>query len=56
LTEIRRATGLSFPAASWELDLLAELVVARELTGKRRHRLFSYDGYLATLNEGTETP
>jgi hypothetical protein len=49
-----RTTGLSFPAASSAMDLLVELAVARELTGKRRNRLFVYDGYLATLNEGTE--
>ena len=49
-----RTTGLSFPAVSSAMDLLVELAVARELTGKRRNRLFVYDGYLATLNEGTE--
>jgi hypothetical protein len=27
-----------------------------ELTGKRRNWLFSYDRYLAILNEGTEAP
>jgi hypothetical protein len=35
---------------------LASLGVARELTGKRRKRLFAYDRYLAILNEGTEAP
>ena len=48
------ATGLSFPAVSSAMDLLVELGIARELTGKRRNRLFVYDGYLAILNEGTE--
>ena len=38
------------------MELLVELAIARELTGKRRNRLFVYDGYLATLNEGTEAP
>jgi Fic family protein len=47
-------TGLSFPAASSAIDLLLELGIARELTGKRRNRLFLYDKYLAVLNEGTE--
>ncbi len=36
------------------MDLLAGLGIARDLTGKRWNRLFAYDGYLATLNEGTE--
>jgi Fic family protein len=56
MPEACRVTGLSFPAASSAMDLLVELVVARELTGKRRNRLFLYDGYLAILNEGTEAP
>ncbi len=53
MTEICRVTGLSFPAASSAMDLLVELGIARELTGKRRNRLFVYKRYLATLNEGT---
>jgi hypothetical protein len=28
--------------------------MVRELTGKRRNRLFVYDRYLAILNEGAE--
>ena len=56
LQETRRATGLSFPAVSSAMDLLVELKIARELTGKRRNRLFVYDRYLKTLNEGTEAP
>ena len=55
MQETRRATGLSFPAVSSAMDLLVELGIARELTGKRRNRLFVYDGYLTTLNEGTES-
>jgi Fic family protein len=54
MPEICRTTGLSFPAASSAMDLLVEMQIARELTGKRRNRLFVYDRYLAILNEGTE--
>lgn len=53
-TAQRLADGLSFPAAASAMDLLVELGIARELTGKRRNRLFVYDQYLAALNEGTE--
>ena len=53
---IAATTGLSFPAVSSAMDLLVELGIARELTGKRRNRLFVYDRYLAMLNEGTEPP
>ena len=54
MAEVCRMTGLSFPAASSAMDLLAKLEIARELTGKRRNRLFVYDRYLTVLNEGTE--
>ncbi len=53
---LRDTTGLSFPAVSSAMDLLVERGIARELTGKRRNRLFVYDRYLAILNEGTERP
>ena len=56
LPEVSRSTGLSYPAASSAMELLTEHGIAREITGKRRNRLFVYDQYLATLNEGTETP
>lgn len=56
MQEVCRITGLSFPAASSAMELLVDLAIARELTGKRRNRLFVYDRYLKILNEGTETP
>jgi Fic family protein len=56
MQEVCRLTGLSFPAAGSAMDLLVELGIARELTGKRRNRLFVYDRYLSILSAGTETP
>jgi Fic family protein len=56
MPEVCRTTGLSFPAVSSAMALLVELGIARELTGKRRNRLFVYDRYLTILNEGTEPP
>ena len=53
--QVTEQTGLSFPACSAALDALIDLGIAREITGKRRNRVFSYDRYLATLNEGTES-
>ena len=38
------------------MELLSALGIAREITGKRRNRLFVYDRYLAILSEGTELP
>ena len=36
------------------LEHLIELGIVRELTGKRRNRLFAYRKYLAVLDQGTE--
>lgn len=54
LQEAATRTGLSFPAASAGMKTLEALGVARELTGKRRNRLYGYDRYVAILSEGTE--
>lgn len=48
LTEVHNATGLSFPTVSAAMKLLIELDIARELTGRRRNRIFAYDRYFAT--------
>jgi Fic family protein len=56
LSSICAVTALSFPAASSAMELLLELGIARELTGKRRNRVFLYDRYMVILNEGTEPP
>ena len=56
LPAARRNTGLSFQAASSAMELLITHGIAREITGKRRGRLFVYDQYLSILNEGTEAP
>lgn len=47
-------SGVSFPTASKAMGRLVELGIASELTGQRRNRLFTYDAYLAILNEGGE--
>jgi hypothetical protein len=54
LQEAAQRVDLSFPAAGSGMDVLVELGVARELTGKRRNRVFVYDRYLAALTEGME--
>ena len=54
LPAARRHTNLSFQAASSAMELLITHGIAREITGKRRGRLFVYDQYLSILNEGTE--
>lgn len=51
---LANGAGLSFPTASAGMTVLENLGIARELTGKKRNRLFGYDRYLAILGEGTE--
>ena len=56
LPAARRDTKLSFQTAASAIELLVTHGIAREITGKRRNRLFVYDRYLSILNEGTEAP
>jgi Fic family protein len=56
LSSVRRlaeATDLSIPTVTSALELLARLGLAREITGRRRNRIFSYGEYLRILAEGT---
>jgi hypothetical protein len=46
---------MCFFTASKALETLADLGIAREITGGRQNRLFTYDSYLAILNEGAES-
>ena len=48
------ATDLSAPTVGAALRMLQRLEIVRELTGKRRNRLFGYDQYVALLAEGTQ--
>jgi hypothetical protein len=47
-------TGTTFPTVAGVVAHLGRLGIIREITGKRRHRLFADGGYLDILNEGTE--
>ena len=52
----RERTKLAFPTTASAMEALAAWGIAREITGRRRDRLFVYDRYLAILDEGTGTP
>ena len=54
MNDVCAVTQLSFPTAASAMTVLTDLGIARELTGRRRNRLFVYDGYLTILNEGAE--
>lgn len=49
-------TGLSFPAVSSAMEVLEELGVVEEVTGKKRGRVYAYERYVEILSEGTEPP
>ncbi len=54
LSDAQKESGLTFPGATSGMNLLVELGIAREITGRRRNRLFAYNRYLDVLSEGTE--
>jgi Fic family protein len=56
LADIAARTGLSFPAASAGMSTLAGLGIVRELTGKRRNRVFAYGQYLDILTANETGP
>lgn len=54
VNQVRKRTGLSFPAAAKSLRMLEDLGIVREVTGQRRNRVFAYQKFLAVLSEGAE--
>lgn len=53
---VAAALKLSPATVNKALNYLQEIKILREITGKQRDRLFSYQKYLKILNEGTENP
>ena len=49
---LARATGVAYTTAARAVDGLVELGILRELTGRRRGRVFAYGSYLEILSEG----
>jgi len=49
-------TGLSAPTVAAALGVLEDLDIVREVTGRQRGRVFTYERYLAVLREGSEDP
>jgi len=52
--QLAERTMLSMPAVNNGLTALATSGIIRELTGRRRNRLYSYASYLQILGEGTQ--
>jgi DNA-binding transcriptional regulator GbsR (MarR family) len=53
-TVARQITGLSGPAVQAGLRRLQEAGILREITGRQRRTVYSYNEYLMVLNAGTE--
>ena len=51
--EIARASRLSPPTVNAAVEALGNLGIVKEITGKKRDRIFVYERYLSTLNRGT---
>lgn len=56
VSSLVRKTGLTAATVSKALGHLERLGIVRELTSRKRNRLFSYSGYLEILDRGTEVP
>ncbi len=54
ISDLSRRTAVSYPTVARAIEALAALGIVRELTGRKRDRVFAYDRYLAVLNEGAE--
>ncbi len=55
ITKLRAETGMSIPAITRGLEALEQIGIVREMTGRRRGRVYAYDQYLRLLNEGRES-
>jgi Fic family protein len=54
IAKIAAESKLSIPAVTTAIKHLEKLSMVKELSGKRRHRLFAYQQHLKILSEGTE--
>jgi DNA-binding transcriptional regulator GbsR (MarR family) len=53
-TWLRDKTGLSLTTIGTSLERLEELGIVKELTGRKRNRLYAYSQYISIMNQGTE--
>jgi Fic family protein len=54
LNALTERTGASYPTVARAVEALEDLGIVREITGRKRERVFAYTRYLDILNEGTE--
>ena len=51
LGSIATETGLSIPGVTNGMSALEQIGIAREITNRKRNRIYSYDQYISILNE-----
>jgi Fic family protein len=54
INDLSARASVSYPTAARAVQSLEELGIVREITGRKRDRVFAYDAYLSALNEGAE--
>jgi len=54
IQRLAQETKLAVPTVIRALETLQRLEIVREITGRRRNRVFAYDQYITALNEGME--
>ena len=54
IDDLSQRLALSYPTVARAIDALQGLGIVREITGKKRERVFAYQAYLDVLNEGTQ--
>jgi Fic family protein len=54
LPALTEQTGASYPTVARAVEALENLGIVREITGRKRERVFAYTRFLDILNEGTE--
>jgi len=52
-TRVAETLGLTWPTVQAAIERLEALGIAREVTGKRRDRVYAYEKHLKVLDEGT---
>ncbi|OIP99502.1 MAG: hypothetical protein AUK35_06390 [Zetaproteobacteria bacterium CG2_30_46_52] len=53
---LAKQTGLTQTTINKSLKHLQKLAIVAELTNQNWNRIFSYAGYVAIMNQGTELP
>lgn len=56
IPKVCEKTGLHPATVQSAFDELQRMEIVREITGKKRNRIFAYDKYIVILNEGTQPP